>query len=57
MHHDPHVLYTLSAVQTLAIFDALDRIDVDKVAAFMAGHQQVRPQLFMIGGDGLPLCL
>ncbi len=41
MRHDPHVLYTLSAVQTLAIFDALDRIDVDKVAAFMAGHQQV----------------
>jgi geranylgeranyl transferase type-2 subunit beta len=41
VRHDPHVLYTLSAVQTLAIFDALDRIDVDKVAAFMAGHQQV----------------
>ena len=25
--HDPHLLYTLSAIQILAIYDALDRID------------------------------
>jgi prenyltransferase beta subunit len=32
VHHDPHMLYTLSAVQILAIFDAMDRIDVNQVA-------------------------
>jgi geranylgeranyl transferase type-2 subunit beta len=30
--HDPHVLYTLSAVQVLCLFDRLDVLDVDKVA-------------------------
>jgi geranylgeranyl transferase type-2 subunit beta len=29
--HDPHILYTLSAVQVLALFDKLDVIDADKV--------------------------
>ncbi|KAH1236772.1 Geranylgeranyl transferase type-2 subunit beta 2 [Glycine max] len=29
--HDPHILYTLSAVQVLALFDKLNVIDVDKV--------------------------
>jgi len=29
--HDPHILYTLSAVQVLALFDKMDVIDVDKV--------------------------
>lgn len=33
--HDPHVLYTLSAVQILFLCDALDRIDGDKTAAFV----------------------
>ncbi|KAH9744550.1 Geranylgeranyl transferase type-2 subunit beta 1 [Citrus sinensis] len=28
--HDPHVLYTLSAVQVLALFDKLDILDADK---------------------------
>ncbi|KAG7014120.1 Geranylgeranyl transferase type-2 subunit beta 1 [Cucurbita argyrosperma subsp. argyrosperma] len=28
--HDPHILYTLSAVQVLALFDKLDVLDVDK---------------------------
>ncbi|KAJ8430243.1 hypothetical protein Cgig2_009421 [Carnegiea gigantea] len=28
--HDPHVLYTLSAVQVLALFDKLDLLDIDK---------------------------
>ena len=31
--HDPHVLYTLSAVQVLALFDRLDAIDTEKVAS------------------------
>lgn len=30
--HDPHMLYTLSAVQVLALFDKLNVLDVDKVA-------------------------
>ena len=30
--HDPHVLYTLSAVQVLCLFDRLDVLDIDKVA-------------------------
>ena len=38
--HDAHILYTLSAVQILAMCDALDRIDVDLVAKYFAGLQQ-----------------
>lgn len=30
--HDPHILYTLSAVQVLALYNKLDVIDADKVA-------------------------
>jgi len=30
--HDPHILYTLSAVQILALFDRLDAVDADKIA-------------------------
>lgn len=42
MGHDPHVLYTLSAVQILAIARQLDRLDAKKVAAYVASLQQVR---------------
>ncbi|EPY20240.1 geranylgeranyl transferase type-2 subunit beta [Strigomonas culicis] len=38
--HDSHVLYTLSALQLLCIYDALDLIDVDRTAAWIAGMQQ-----------------
>lgn len=38
--HDPHMLYTLSAVQVLAIFDELGRLDTERVAKFVAGLQQ-----------------
>jgi len=31
--HDPHMLYTLSAVQVLALFDKLDVLDVNKVSS------------------------
>ncbi|KAG5040939.1 hypothetical protein JHK82_013048 [Glycine max] len=31
VEHDPHILYTLSAVQVLSLFDKLDVIDVDKI--------------------------
>ncbi|KAB1210110.1 Geranylgeranyl transferase type-2 subunit beta [Morella rubra] len=32
--HDPHILYTLSAVQNLALFDKLNVLDVDKVLLY-----------------------
>ncbi|CAN6458100.1 unnamed protein product [Victoria cruziana] len=38
--HDPHILYTLSAVQILALFDRLDVVDIEKVAHYIAGLQQ-----------------
>ncbi|XP_009347576.2 geranylgeranyl transferase type-2 subunit beta 1 isoform X1 [Pyrus x bretschneideri] len=37
--HDPHVLYTLSAVQVLALFNKIDVLDVDKVASYVAALQ------------------
>ncbi|CAN6458126.1 unnamed protein product [Victoria cruziana] len=42
--HDPHILYTLSAVQILALFDRLDVVDIEKkaikIASNIAGLQQ-----------------
>jgi geranylgeranyl transferase type-2 subunit beta len=38
--HDPHLLYTLSAIQILAILDELGRLDFDLVAPYVAGLQQ-----------------
>lgn len=38
--HDVHLLYTLSAIQILAIFDELDQLDRAKVAQYVAGLQQ-----------------
>lgn len=38
--HDPHLLYTLSAVQILVIVDALDDLDKDRVVEFVAKLQQ-----------------
>ena len=31
--HDPHLLYTLSAVQVLALYDRLHEVDADSIAA------------------------
>lgn len=30
--HDPHLLYTLSALQILALYDRLELVDGDKIA-------------------------
>jgi len=30
--HDPHILYTLSAVQVLALFDRLNMLDIENVS-------------------------
>ena len=38
--HDPHILYTLSAVQILALIDRLDVLDRDKVISFVTDLQQ-----------------
>ena len=39
--HDPHMLYTTSAVQILAVCDRLDALeDPERVVAFVAGLQQ-----------------
>jgi len=38
--HDPHLLYTLSAVQILTIYDCLDTIDVEGVVKYVASLQQ-----------------
>ena len=37
--HDPHMLYTLSAVQILALYGRLDAVDADKVVGYVAGLQ------------------
>ncbi|XP_015511660.1 geranylgeranyl transferase type-2 subunit beta [Neodiprion pinetum] len=37
--HDPHLLYTLSAVQILCMYDALDVIDVEKVVEYVQKRQ------------------
>ncbi|XP_013143093.1 PREDICTED: geranylgeranyl transferase type-2 subunit beta [Papilio polytes] len=38
--HDPHILYTLSAVQVLAMYDRLDAIDIEGVVRFAISLQQ-----------------
>jgi geranylgeranyl transferase type-2 subunit beta len=40
LNHDPHLLYTLSAVQILAMIDALEYVDSERVAKYIAGLQQ-----------------
>lgn len=39
VNHDPHLLYTLSAVQILTIFDELHLIDVEKVTSYISSLQ------------------
>lgn len=38
--HDPHMLYTVSAVQVLALYDKLDMLDVDRVVSCKPHSQQ-----------------
>ena len=38
--HDPHILYTLSAVQILALYDELSVLDAEKVVQFISSLQQ-----------------
>ena len=38
--HDPHLLYTLSALQIAAIYDTLDTLPADAITAFVVSLQQ-----------------
>ncbi|GAB5364016.1 hypothetical protein AAMO2058_000933400 [Amorphochlora amoebiformis] len=40
VNHDPHLLYTLSAVQILALFGELDKLDKEGVAKYVSSLQQ-----------------
>ena len=38
--HDPHLLYTVSAIQVLALCDSLQKADFDKIASYIRQLQQ-----------------
>ncbi|XP_031551419.1 geranylgeranyl transferase type-2 subunit beta-like [Actinia tenebrosa] len=40
VNHDPHLLYTLSALQILVLYDALDTVDVKKIVEYVKKLQQ-----------------
>ncbi|XP_033124283.1 geranylgeranyl transferase type-2 subunit beta-like [Anneissia japonica] len=40
LKHDPHLLYTLSAIQILTIYESLETINIDKVVSYVSGLQQ-----------------
>ncbi|KAJ3299152.1 hypothetical protein HK104_009946 [Borealophlyctis nickersoniae] len=49
-NHDAHLLYTLCAVQILATYDALDKIDVEKTVQYVKALQEPASGAFR--GDG-----
>eukprot|EP00112_Aurelia_sp_Birch-Aquarium-sp1_P003054 Seg1342.11 transcript_id=Seg1342.11/GoldUCD/mRNA.D3Y31 product="Geranylgeranyl transferase type-2 subunit beta" protein_id=Seg1342.11/GoldUCD/D3Y31 len=38
--HDPHLLYTLSAIQILVLYDKIESVDVNGILSFVSGLQQ-----------------
>uniref|UniRef100_A0A2M4BTM4 Geranylgeranyl transferase type-2 subunit beta n=1 Tax=Anopheles marajoara TaxID=58244 RepID=A0A2M4BTM4_9DIPT len=44
--HDPHILYTLSAVQILVIYDSLAEIDTEMIAKYVESLQQLDGSFF-----------
>ncbi|KAK6630180.1 hypothetical protein RUM44_005736 [Polyplax serrata] len=38
--HDPHLLYTLSGIQILCLFDAVDHLNLDKIVEYIQKLQQ-----------------
>lgn len=44
--HDPHLLYTLSAVQILVIYDSLGEIDTEMIAKYVESLQQLDGSFF-----------
>jgi len=43
VHHDPHLLYTLSAVQVLVTYDALDRVDTGAIVRCTGSRAESAP--------------
>lgn len=39
VHHDPHILYTLSALQILALLNQLDKVDKAPVVRYVTSLQ------------------
>ena len=39
-NHDPHILYTLSAIQILALYDSLHLVDIQKIASYVKSLEQ-----------------
>ncbi|KAJ1644568.1 Rab geranylgeranyltransferase [Coemansia asiatica] len=48
-NHDSHLLYTMSAVQILVMFDELERVDADKVVGYVLSLQD--PVTGEVSGD------
>jgi len=46
-NHDPHLLFTLSAVQIAVIHDAVDMLDVDKIVQFIGSLQNQQDGSFV----------
>ncbi|VDO26939.1 unnamed protein product [Heligmosomoides polygyrus] len=47
-HHDSHLLHTLSAVQILIMYDALDKFDLDPIAEYV---RRLQNEDGSFGGD------
>lgn len=44
--HDPHILYTLSALQILALTNCLHKVNFDKISSYIASLQQMDGSFF-----------
>ncbi|KAJ2502503.1 Rab geranylgeranyltransferase [Coemansia sp. RSA 1972] len=49
--HDSHLLYTMSAVQILAMLNALDKVDGDKITLYVLSLQQTESGITFVCGD------
>ncbi|CAG8518352.1 4481_t:CDS:2 [Ambispora gerdemannii] len=49
LRHDPHILYTLYAVQILVIEDAIDAVDIEKIVEYVSSLQD--PTTGSFAGD------
>jgi len=45
-NHDPHIIYTLSAIQVLSIYNRLGEFDLDKISKHVASLQQPNGAFF-----------
>lgn len=54
--HDPHLLYTLSALQILAIFDRLDLVDGDRIASCTSMSYKYQDYHLRVSPCNSPAC-